>query len=117
MAAASASATRGVSARVETDGRDGVRGVVEAVGVVEAERDEDDDGDDAARAPRSGLLDGDRLDRVGDVLEGVGGRLELVDDVLELEHLSGSYSPLNSVASSRRWTWSASFSSRLISIQ
>src|SRR5205823_5521680 len=35
---------------------------------------------------RLGLLDGDRLDGVGDVLEGVRGRLELFRDLLQLEH-------------------------------
>src|SRR3954469_11303273 len=36
--------------------------------------------------PCSGLLDGDRLDRVGDVLECVGCGLELLGDLLQLEH-------------------------------
>src|SRR5829696_2667355 len=38
---------------------------------------------------RSGMLDDDGLDRVGDMLEGVEGLLELLDDVLPDEHVAG----------------------------
>src|SRR3954453_15712303 len=38
---------------------------------------------------RSRFLDRDGLDGVGHLLEGVGRRLELVDDLLELEHRQG----------------------------
>src|SRR3954452_1120293 len=43
-------------------------------------------GPPAPVATRSRFLDRDGLDGVGHLLEGVGRRLELVDDLLELEH-------------------------------
>ena len=59
---------------------------MEAVGVVEPHREGDDDRCGEPVHGESGLLDGDGLDRVRDLLEGVGRGLELLDDLLELHH-------------------------------
>ena len=61
-------------------GRDGVRGVVEAVREVEAERDDHDD-DEQDVSTRPAVLDEDRLEHVGRVLERVDGLLEPLVDV------------------------------------
>src|SRR6266545_4653354 len=66
---------------------DRVGGVVEPVGVVEAHREDDDrDDPDELGTHRSGLLHGDGLDGVGDVLERVCRGLQLVGHLFELEY-------------------------------
>ena len=65
----------------------------------------------------SGLLDRDALDLVGHLLERVGGVLEPSTISLSFITVIGSGAPLKSSASSLRWTLSAWFSRRLISIQ
>ena len=62
------------------DRRDGVRGVVEAVDVVENQRDDDDEADGAEQQAQreSPVLDDDAFDDVRDVFAAVGDALEVV---------------------------------------
>ena len=67
-----------------------VRGVVEAIDVVERQRDADERHDgDKSRIHRSGVLDDDAFEQVGDVFTAVGGSLEEVEDLLPLDHRDG----------------------------
>ena len=59
---------------------------MEAVGVVEAERNNDEKYEsDRLHWSGSGFLDRDRLDHIRDILEGVGCSLELFRDLLQLQ--------------------------------
>src|SRR5512141_825283 len=67
------------------DGRDRIRGVVEAVDEVERERDEDDEEDERHRRPALRGLQDDLLEDVRDVLAAVGRFLEDLVDLLPLQ--------------------------------
>src|SRR5437016_14529849 len=73
------------------DGGDGIGGVVPAIGEFKGESNRDDDEEESEAAHRSGALEDDAFDDVGDVFALVDGGFDNLKDFFPLDDLDGIF--------------------------
>src|SRR5881409_1769559 len=71
------------------DGGDGIGGVMPAIGKFKSKSDGDDDEEQTEAVHRSGALEDDAFDDVGDVFALVDGRLNDFENLFPLDDLDG----------------------------